>query len=134
MIRRPPRSTRTDTLFPYTTLFRSPCLRLDAPFEEAADDALVDEAVADPQPALGVELGHACRRAGAAGAAVERPVAVEHGVARVGFRPRRLARPPDVAPTPARRLLGMAEGDRLVYRAAQPRPHPQEVGPREAGP
>src|SRR3546814_3518876 len=27
MIRRPPRSTRTDTLFPYTTLFRS--LRID---------------------------------------------------------------------------------------------------------
>src|SRR3546814_14853107 len=24
IIRRPPRSTRTDTLFPYTTLFRSP--------------------------------------------------------------------------------------------------------------
>src|SRR3546814_17782492 len=30
MIRRPPRSTRTDTLFPYTTLFRSP--------EDLADD------------------------------------------------------------------------------------------------
>src|SRR3546814_10393619 len=27
MIRRPPRSTRTDTLFPYTTLFRSPLSR-----------------------------------------------------------------------------------------------------------
>src|SRR3546814_1883060 len=27
MIRRPPRSTRTDTLFPYTTLFRSPRAR-----------------------------------------------------------------------------------------------------------
>src|SRR3546814_5805491 len=27
MIRRPPRSTRTDTLFPYTTLFRSPACR-----------------------------------------------------------------------------------------------------------
>src|SRR3546814_1281409 len=28
MIRRPPESTRTDTLFPYTTLFRSPrCVR-----------------------------------------------------------------------------------------------------------
>src|SRR3546814_20531136 len=27
MIRRPPRSTRTDTLFPYTTLFRSAWLR-----------------------------------------------------------------------------------------------------------
>src|SRR3546814_6330904 len=26
MIPRPPRSTRTDTLFPYTTLFRSPSL------------------------------------------------------------------------------------------------------------
>src|SRR3546814_13744960 len=29
MIRRPPRSTRTDTLFPYTTLFRSVAVRLD---------------------------------------------------------------------------------------------------------
>src|SRR3546814_10055133 len=29
MIRRPPRSTRTDTLFPYTTLFRSIAERLD---------------------------------------------------------------------------------------------------------
>src|SRR3546814_5390850 len=28
MIRRPPRSTRTDTLFPYTTLFRSAALRV----------------------------------------------------------------------------------------------------------
>src|SRR3546814_3130373 len=27
MIRRPPISTRTDTLFPYTTLFRSPSIR-----------------------------------------------------------------------------------------------------------
>src|SRR3546814_20838206 len=41
MIRRPPRSTRTDTLFPYTTLFRS-----HAPEEaggEAADDAAAEE-------------------------------------------------------------------------------------------
>src|SRR3546814_6849779 len=30
MIRRPPRSTRTDTLFPYTTLFRSRCLPREA--------------------------------------------------------------------------------------------------------
>src|SRR3546814_4074540 len=29
MIRRPPRSTRTDTLFPYTTLFRSGHKRVD---------------------------------------------------------------------------------------------------------
>src|SRR3546814_8402882 len=31
MIRRPPRSTRTDTLFPYTTLFRSPAPATAAP-------------------------------------------------------------------------------------------------------
>src|SRR3546814_9462227 len=29
MSRRPPRSTRTDTLFPYTTLFRSPAVMVD---------------------------------------------------------------------------------------------------------
>src|SRR3546814_20068681 len=34
MIRRPPRSTRTDTLFPYTTLFRS--CRRHGPFEMLA--------------------------------------------------------------------------------------------------
>src|SRR3546814_1281694 len=31
MIRRPPRSTRTDTLFPYTTLFRAADLRACCP-------------------------------------------------------------------------------------------------------
>src|SRR3546814_5377857 len=31
MIRRPPRSTRTDTLFPYTTLFRSKTLEDETP-------------------------------------------------------------------------------------------------------
>src|SRR3546814_9466860 len=35
MIRRPPRSTRTDTLFPYTTLFRS--LDLGVNFFDTAD-------------------------------------------------------------------------------------------------
>src|SRR3546814_4461515 len=38
MIRRPPRSTRTSTLFPYTTLFRS-----DDPREELVGDVLVDQ-------------------------------------------------------------------------------------------
>src|SRR3546814_1134427 len=32
MIRRPPRSTRTDTLFPYTTLFRSKTIRSNSIF------------------------------------------------------------------------------------------------------
>src|SRR3546814_20108913 len=43
MIRRPPRSTRTDTLFPYTTLFRS--IRRHFPDLAAADNphlALLD--------------------------------------------------------------------------------------------
>src|SRR3546814_19300432 len=39
MIRRPPRSTRTDTLFPYTTLFRSRYLNSDD-FERFALDFL----------------------------------------------------------------------------------------------
>src|SRR3546814_13223987 len=33
MIRRPPRSTRTDTLFPYTTLFRSVAQAAQSTFE-----------------------------------------------------------------------------------------------------
>src|SRR3546814_13995013 len=37
MIRRPPRSTRTDTLFPYTTLFRS----VHAPPEHLGDQVLL---------------------------------------------------------------------------------------------
>src|SRR3546814_9544452 len=36
MIRRPPRSTRTDTLFPYTTLFRSGGGQDDALGQQAA--------------------------------------------------------------------------------------------------
>src|SRR3546814_4515790 len=36
MIRRPPRSTRTDTLFPYTTLFRSPRERAESTAAKAA--------------------------------------------------------------------------------------------------
>src|SRR3546814_9683140 len=44
MIRRPPRSTRTDTLFPYTTLFRS--RRTFAHIlHMAAERALIDGAV-----------------------------------------------------------------------------------------
>src|SRR3546814_2962558 len=42
MIRRPPRSTRTDTLFPYTTLFRSYHfdMLLDREFQERETDIL----------------------------------------------------------------------------------------------
>src|SRR3546814_8707227 len=60
MIRRPPRSTRTDTLFPYTTLFRA----IDGPGKDfvalclecgntfAGDRRLVDLALAGDNPAV----------------------------------------------------------------------------------
>src|SRR3546814_14450641 len=43
MIRRPPRATRTDTLFPYTTLFRSTpiALELTRPEHDVGDARLV---------------------------------------------------------------------------------------------
>src|SRR3546814_19908203 len=45
MIRRPPRSTRTDTLFPYTTLFRSLAgigLRMEAPLAALRELEMLD--------------------------------------------------------------------------------------------
>src|SRR3546814_4261570 len=46
MIRRPPRSTRTDTLFPYTTLFRSASGRASKTF--TGSDTAYKELVALP--------------------------------------------------------------------------------------
>src|SRR3546814_17906906 len=62
MIRRPPRSTRTDTLFPYTTLFRSHEDVLE-PARERADahrlqrpgHADLVDADAQPRAGIGVE-------------------------------------------------------------------------------
>src|SRR3546814_4733165 len=69
MIRRPPRSTRTDTLFPYTTLFRSELrwleygqrLRLQQRNIAAADSGSVAQALLarawDAAAVCGVDLG-----------------------------------------------------------------------------
>src|SRR3546814_20962825 len=56
MIRRPPRSTRTDTLFPYTTLFRSHFITRLAVFR---DQKRHDPAFAGPQvdPDIGGRIG-----------------------------------------------------------------------------
>src|SRR3546814_20301743 len=54
MIQRPPRSTRTDTLFPYTTLFRSLLERLD----DVALLQVLEVAEADAALEAGVDLAH----------------------------------------------------------------------------
>src|SRR3546814_7752735 len=54
MIRRPPRSTRTDTLFPYTTLFRSVRVSTRAPLITVLVTAGVLLVMA--LPALGMRL------------------------------------------------------------------------------
>src|SRR3546814_16817145 len=68
MIRRPPRSTRTDTLFPYTTLFRSlephggmPAAAVQIGWEVAEDDAFrrivrAGKALARPELAHSVHV------------------------------------------------------------------------------
>src|SRR3546814_1268180 len=54
MIRRPPRSTRTDTLFPYTTLFRS-----QVPGGRRRGSSAVGPRPAAATPAVGHGLGTA---------------------------------------------------------------------------
>src|SRR3546814_4445869 len=66
MIRRPPRSTRTDTLFPYTTLFRSaPDRRPDRPLRAPSSG--------EPRAALHARLSrNTARRGGYRAGAVTR--------------------------------------------------------------
>src|SRR3546814_20823436 len=61
MIRRPPRSTRTDTLFPYTTLFRSFIEEADVDAEDPRDleQAPRRHAVDAALVLVGLLVGHA---------------------------------------------------------------------------
>src|SRR3546814_10074935 len=64
MIRRPPRSTRTDTLFPYTTLFRSELGEVDArPLFDRLDEILARRRLA--VVALEIEVGAVAETLGA---------------------------------------------------------------------
>src|SRR3546814_12195802 len=57
MIRRPPRSTRTDTLFPYTTLFRSLVQRLHRRLGRKVTQKAEDDLRCDAEFALAVAQG-----------------------------------------------------------------------------
>src|SRR3546814_9338600 len=111
MIRRPPRSTRTDTLFPYTTLFRS-----------VGDDPAGDGRAGEAEMAVaeGVEDVRPTRRAADDRKRVGRGGAMAHPAALLFDRPvregplRMLHQP--VRPAPIRRGLQAGE----LQRAGQP--------------
>src|SRR3546814_16761891 len=68
MIRRPPRTTRTDTLFPYTTLFRSPSVQPRHEIAIRHDTKSRRHESANCRPALRrVDQGYEIRRDGAHG-------------------------------------------------------------------
>src|SRR3546814_18387528 len=69
MTRRPPRSTRTDTLFPYSTLFRSRAVAVERSFRSRGD-------VGADQPRHAVARQLLAHHA-VAGAEVEHALAVE---------------------------------------------------------
>src|SRR3546814_11107974 len=89
MIRRPPRSTRTDTLFPYTTLFRSARRFVDLFGERLALDQVLElhgaALLGDDRHHERIPLGHPLalvddmsvveHQMGAIGDAVHRPLA-----------------------------------------------------------
>src|SRR3546814_2101721 len=64
MIRRPPRSTRTDTLFPYTTLFRS-CPNACWQGKQAAEHPVCALASGGATRRTGVLCGRGCRSSAA---------------------------------------------------------------------
>src|SRR3546814_5177609 len=114
MIRRPPRSTRTDTLFPYTTLFRSRFQIVAARDQLCGDIGLLRPDLEQQLQQIGDKrriLAHAGARA----------VALRHFI-RIE-RPRRLQRldkpPPDVVRRPS--------GRKPPHRSEEPTPELQSL-------
>src|SRR3546814_12484773 len=111
MIRRPPRSTRTDTLFPYTTLFRS----------QASQDFQL-AAISDPKPSDDAEAPFFQDYADMLAAqivdavAICTPPAPRHGIAlaclETGY-PLLLEKPPTVT---LGEMAGLAQTDRKSTR------------------
>src|SRR3546814_10863663 len=87
MIRRPPRSTRTDTLFPYTTLFRSARFRHRTrhPPDDAAFGRLREDRAArllQPRRADRAVAAHAAEDHRDAALAIDLGDRIEHRVGR----------------------------------------------------
>src|SRR3546814_590482 len=143
MIRRPPRSTRTDTLFPYTTLFRSKAadIRLAAPPAAARgaprrSGGLCRRADGRGRGAYRLDRSLGLAAAGAAGAAaLLRPDRRRRGPRRwpllCGAQPASARRPPVAgisAVADAVALSAAAGPDpvhRVARRAAAARPDPR---------
>src|SRR3546814_10091447 len=58
MMRRPPRSTRTDTLFPYTTLFRSGVLSMSSPAHGTVEARVPGDDASQPETLEIIDSGH----------------------------------------------------------------------------
>src|SRR3546814_5087473 len=128
MIRRPPRSTRTDTLFPYTTLFRSQFLhRLGVVGEDDAVRAVALERGhrglehLGAAPGLGAQQVVAAQRVGHVDRENHR--VLERGRAALVARPHQVVDDADdadriVAPAVERLADGVLPGEQLVGHAA----------------
>src|SRR3546814_11617172 len=88
MIRRPPRSTRTDTLFPYTTLFRSAADPVRRAVRAVAGVEAGDAAV--PRLARAPRQAVACAPWRRPGGAAPRPLRTRAEAARTGRGRRRI--------------------------------------------
>src|SRR3546814_1129370 len=89
MIRRPPRSTRTDTLFPYTTLFRSGDVQAPGPVQLGRGDAQGSGA-ARAGPGVLALLTHPAARRARTASAQRRQVELGDEAVQVGDRHRPL--------------------------------------------
>src|SRR3546814_50785 len=112
MIRRPPRSTRTDTLFPYTTLFRSLILDLLAALKKGGLVEQVDEE----------KDGTPC---------YQLPASAMRWTLGDGTKPYldpvRLPQAPDAHPLPNQFFLNLYRGGAARFRALEAREHTAQV-------
>src|SRR3546814_8137144 len=111
MIPRPPRSTRTDTLFPYTTLFRSAILKRKSQISEIAS---LDSPCSTRRPSKPIQTNMRHNRA---------LVFSATGVLRVGFSDQPRVRAEGSRHVPAGfagRILAAAGDDSAVLLTADP--------------